>query len=500
VNPWLLVRLTAPALITGLLLIGVGLGGAWSIHRLQSNLTHILSEHVASVQASQDLENAMRQLRYHVLRHLVRPTPQTRAQVDADEEAFENAFRRATAAASSPAERRYLELIGSGYDKYKKEIAKLLEEAETAGPPTDFARYDRRHPIRHITTPCQQLGEYNQQQLDQTVAESEDLGRRSRNVLILLGVAGPAGGLLVGYGFARGLSRSLERLRVSVRDVVDRLEAGTDSKGGVHLRLGGGSDPAALDRELQHVVRRIEELMERLQAHQRDVLRAEQLAAVGQLAAGVAHEVRNPLTGMKLLVEAALRPNRPRPLTEEDLRIIHGEIARLEEIVQHFLDFARPQPLRRSPVDLREATARSVELTRGRARQQEVEVAVESPDEPLPLLLDSGQFQTVLVNLLLNALDAMPHGGRVTVRLERDGPEARLTVRDSGPGIAPELLPRLFTTFASTRPTGTGLGLSLARRIVSEHGGRIEAGNHPDGGACFAVNLPLEETTCPDCC
>ena len=472
-NLRLLVRLTAPALLTGLLLIGVGLGGAWSIHRLQTNLSHILSEDVASVQASQELENAVRQMRYHVLRHLVRPTPQTRAQIAADEAAFEDAYRRAVAAGDTIEERRYLNLIGAGYD--------------------------RRHPIRHITTPCQELGEFNRHQLKETVTETEELGRRSRNVLILLGIAGPAGGLLVGYGFARGLSRSLEKLRLSVRDLVDRLEAGTDGAGGVRLRLGGG-DVAALDRELQDVVHRIEGLMGRLQAQQRDVLRAEQLAAVGQLAAGVAHEVRNPLTGMKLLVEAALRPQRPRPLTEEDLRIIHGEIARLEEIVQHFLDFARPQPLRPVRVDLRDEAVKAAELTKARARQQGVEVVVEAPEEPLPVQLDAGQFQTVVVNLLLNALDAMPHGGRVTLGLSGEGGKARLSVRDSGPGVAAEVLPRLFTSFATTRPTGTGLGLSLARRIVSEHGGTIEGGNHPEGGACFVVTLPLEEVPCRECC
>jgi signal transduction histidine kinase len=129
-----------------------------------------------------------------------------------------------------------------------------------------------------------------------------------------------------------------------------------------------------------------------------------------------------------------------------------------------------------------------------------VEVVVEAPEEPLQVQLDAGQFQTVVVNLLLNALDAMPHGGRVTLGLTREGGKARLSVRDSGPGIAAEVLPRLFTSFATTRPTGTGLGLSLARRIVSEHGGTIQGGNHPEGGACFVVTLPLEEARCPEFC
>jgi signal transduction histidine kinase len=239
-------------------------------------------------------------------------------------------------------------------------------------------------------------------------------------------------------------------------------------------------------------------MVQRLQRQQREILRADQLAALGQLAASVAHEVRNPLTGMKLLVEAALRPGRPQPLSREDLQVIHGEIARLEEIVRHFLAFARPQPLVRGVVDLQTVVARPVELVRGRARQQGVTLRVELPEEPLPVDLDAGQVGTVVVNLLLNALDAMPRGGEVTVAaraeegaLEDGRPACLLEVRDTGPGIAPELLPRLFTPFASGKATGTGLGLSLARRIVEEHGGQIRAANLPSGGACFTILLPM---------
>jgi signal transduction histidine kinase len=230
--------------------------------------------------------------------------------------------------------------------------------------------------------------------------------------------------------------------------------------------------------------------MERLQRQHRDILRSEQLAAVGQLAAGVAHEVRNPLTGMKLLVEAALRPQRPQPLSREDLEVIHGEIARLEEIVKEFLDFARPPALVRQETDLREAVTRPLELVRARAGQQGVAVEVDSPDEPVPVSLDAGQFSTVVLNLLLNALDAMPGGGKVTVQVRSDAAGCWLRVRDTGPGISAQVREKLFTPFATTRPTGTGLGLSLSRRIVVEHGGSIEAVNQPGGGACFVVRLP----------
>jgi signal transduction histidine kinase len=200
---------------------------------------------------------------------------------------------------------------------------------------------------------------------------------------------------------------------------------------------------------------------------------------------------------MKLLVEAALlRPRRDHQpfLSEEDLHVIHGEITRLEEIVQHFLDFARPPALRLERADLRELTRRPLELIRARARQQRVTVDVALPEDPVTVRADPGQVHTVVVNLLLNALDAMPRGGRLRLAVSAEpGGEARLEVRDTGPGIAPDLSGRLFTPFATTKATGTGLGLSVSRRIAEQHGGRIEGGNSPDGGACFAVELPLAD-------
>ncbi len=496
----ILLQVAAPAILTGLVLVGAGLGGAWSIHRLQANLGSILRENVASAQASLDLENSMRQLRYHSLLYLLRPSDDSLAQIEADEARFAEAFARAVESANTPDEEALVQRIGSGFAGYKEEMARLRAQVARSGPlRTDFAQLAQEHPIRQLVAPCQELGALNLGQLEQTASESEDLSRRWRAALVLLGLAGPLGGLLAGYGITRGLARSITKLRVRVRDVADRLRPppGEDA---VQLTLTADGDFAAIDRQLEQVVHRAEEMMQRLQRQQREILRSEQLAALGQLAATVAHEVRNPLTGMKLLVEAALRPTRPQPLTQEDLEVIHGEITRLEVTVRHFLDFARPVPLVRRVTDVREVVARPVELVRARARQQQVEIRTQLPDEPLPVDLDAGQVGTVLVNLLLNALDAMPRGGAITVEAEADGPCCKLRVRDAGPGFAPELLPRLFTPFASTKPTGTGLGLSLARRIVEEHGGAIAAENVKDGGACVTITFPLavpQEVPCP---
>jgi signal transduction histidine kinase len=287
------------------------------------------------------------------------------------------------------------------------------------------------------------------------------------------------------------LSRSIYRISVRVQDMARRLD---QKVGSVHLIPDG--DLQGLDQQVQRVVRGVEEVAERLQQHQREMLRAEQLSAVGQLAAGVAHEVRNPLTAIKMLVEAALRPGNTKPLTTQDLKVIHGEIARLEQRVQAFLNFARLPIPRRTTADLRDVVTRATELIRARARQQNVEIVINSADGPVLGFLDQEQMQTVLINLLLNALDAMPHGGRLDVAVapETKG-KTRIIIADTGSGIPREMTGRLFVPFASTKPTGTGLGLSLSQRIVEEHGGSISAGNRSGGGACFTIDLPAQIET-----
>jgi signal transduction histidine kinase len=158
--------------------------------------------------------------------------------------------------------------------------------------------------------------------------------------------------------------------------------------------------------------------------------------------------------------------------------------------VQGFLAFTRPPPLQREPHDLRAVLAGAVALVRARAEQQRVEVQSQSPSRPVVATVDAGQLGGVLVNLLLNALDAMPGGGRLEVSLESASGSVRLAVADTGGGISPDMEGRLFTPFASSKPTGTGLGLCISRRVIEDHGGRIRGANRARGGACFTITLP----------
>lgn len=242
---------------------------------------------------------------------------------------------------------------------------------------------------------------------------------------------------------------------------------------------------------MQKVVRQVEEVTARLQQQQRDLLRAEQLAAVGQLAAGVAHEIRNPLTGIKILVEAARRTNTPRPLTAEDLQMIERELNRVERTVQGLLDFARlpkPQP---EICDLNDVIIPAQEIVRARAESQGVRMRLHAPGLPAMVSIDRHQFHTVFVNLMINALDAMPNGGQLDISWSV--PKAgviEVTIADTGIGIPIELGDNIFKPFATTKPAGTGLGLSMAARIVEEHRGKIAASSRHHGGASFVLTLP----------
>jgi signal transduction histidine kinase len=216
----------------------------------------------------------------------------------------------------------------------------------------------------------------------------------------------------------------------------------------------------------------------------------QQLAVVSQIATGVAHELRNPLTSVKMLVQSNREEAVARGMPAEDLRIIEQEIRRMERCLRTFLDFARPPRPERKPFDLCSLVDRTFSLIEGQAAKQCVVVKADTPRASVVVNADWEQIQQLLLNLTLNALDAMPTGGTLSVSVARSDGHVELRVADTGPGIAPQLVPRLFEPFETTKETGVGLGLVVSRRIAQDHGGSLTASNRAEGGACFVLRLP----------
>jgi signal transduction histidine kinase len=486
-NRRILLQVTSPAMLIGLALLGACVAGAWYSSRLEGNFAAIRTESTHGLLAAQELVIHLRQLRYHCLLYLGDPTDKRLGLFKDDEAKFANALHKVKVAAHSSPERDCVSEIENGYAQFRAELDHLQAEVRRPDKPQDLVRVADLLPLRKsIVEPCTHLLELNSDRVNESYLEADRVGRQARWALVLLGIGGPLSGLILGFGIARGLSRSIYRLSVRVQDMAQQLDQGVAS-----VTVAADGDLENLDKQLQQVVSRVQEVAERVQRQQREMLRAEQLSAVGQLAASVAHEVRNPLTAVKMLVESALRDQGRKPLSRKDLEVIYAEVARLEGTVQGFLDFARPPTPNRRVIDLREAVSQAVELVRARARQQGVEISTRGLEAPVKADVDAGQLRTVLVNLLLNGLDAMPGGGRLEIDLQLSPQRAaRVLVQDTGPGIAPEMLDRLFTPFSSTKTTGTGLGLSISRRILEEHGGSIRGRNRPEGGASFTIELP----------
>jgi PAS domain S-box-containing protein len=223
--------------------------------------------------------------------------------------------------------------------------------------------------------------------------------------------------------------------------------------------------------------------------------RAEKLAAVGTLAAGLAHEIRNPLNGAHLhttLLRRELGRGRASPEIVDAAEVVSREIQRLGDLVTEFLEFARPRPLHRATTSIQVLCAQSVELLEGEARASGVELTTQFPASPLEVSVDGPRLQQVMLNLLRNAVQAAAEsgGGHVEVSVTRRPRSFVIEVADDGPGVPPEA--PIFDAFYSTKEGGTGLGLAIVHRVVTDHGGRITLDSQP-GNTVFHVELPLSD-------
>lgn len=236
----------------------------------------------------------------------------------------------------------------------------------------------------------------------------------------------------------------------------------------------------------------------RLEQVQEEARRAERLAALGQLSAGLAHEIRNPLGVIKGSAEMLNKKLQATDtVTAELAGYISSEVNRLNTIVSRFLDFARPHELDLHPQEIPGLVDRALKAVRDRWPEAQVQVERHYA-ENLPLVpVDGDLCEQVFTNLFLNAYEAMgAKGGKLQVRIavaHCDGrPGVEVEVEDSGPGVAPELRGQIFNPFFTTKTSGVGLGLSIVSKIVDDHRGRIRLASEPGKGACFQVFLPAE--------
>ncbi len=242
--------------------------------------------------------------------------------------------------------------------------------------------------------------------------------------------------------------------------------------------------------------------------------RSERLASLGHLASGVAHEIRTPLTSLKLFLQSVQENITFSPDDREDYQIAMRQVGRIEKTINRFLEFARPQEPIVTEFDFAQLAEEVLEVIRPRASHQEVEIQECLTSEPAWIKGDAHQLSEVLVSLLVNALDVMPDGGELTFSIDIEGKSANsqvpswivVKVSDTGPGIRQQDLQRVFEPFFTTKATGSGLGLAILKGTVESHGGSVHVDTHLRDGTTFYVRLPalspektVEHEQDPDC-
>lgn len=250
---------------------------------------------------------------------------------------------------------------------------------------------------------------------------------------------------------------------------------------------------------LQETLQQLSKVYEELQRSFDQLRRADRLSALGELAAGLAHEIRNPLGSIEGAMRILTRNQLADGTRAEFAELAQKEIDRLKGLVSNFLDFARPHPPRRSPTGFG-GLLESVQLLADEAgKMADVQIRITGAKLLPTVAVDPDQIKQVLLNLVLNAIQAMPGGGEVILSVEQKDDSVQIQVKDEGIGVEPENLEKVFDPFFTTRAGGTGLGLSVAYKIIQQHGGHIAARPNADKGMTFTVTLPLEGlTTVPE--
>jgi len=310
-----------------------------------------------------------------------------------------------------------------------------------------------------------------------------DLQKReaeSRHITIVLGSVAVLLGLLMTIWVVVAL-RPLRRLQHAAR----RVAAG---EYGNRIDVRGPAEVADLARELNTMATAVEE-------RERELVRSERLAAVGKMAAMITHEVRNPLSSIGLNTELLEDEVEGNPEARDLVRAIHREVDRLTAITEEYLSFARLPKPKLAPEALNPLVGALAAFVRGDLAAKKVELKVDlAPGDPIAII-DAGQLRQCLINLVRNATEALTakgSGGTVTLRTHAAGDRIVIDVEDDGVGIPPDVLPRLFDPFFSTKEGGSGLGLALTQQIVKDHGGDLAVQSTVGKGTTFTVSVPAQ--------
>jgi signal transduction histidine kinase len=463
-----------------------------SVERMEHILDTIVVENLASVRAAEELEIALLEQRGHVSSYILdNRDVRWLEQLNMKRNQFDFWLKRARQTARSRKEQELLsrlEIVQRAYASRRDQVVELYDEGEREQA-IHILLNDVANLYQQTYELCEQFIQANQEIVDEVVDGVGGEVDRITALVAGLAFATIVLGLTMIWLFFQTVILPLRKLTAGAKSITaDTVRA---QEPGDELR--------ELGHYLQLLMTDVETTRSDLQQSRMQLALADKLATVGKLAASVAHEIRNPLTAIKMWLYALRQGLSDRPELQQKLTVVSTEILRLEKIVHHFLEFSRPPPLRTASHRLGDLVDKSLELMKYRLEQHDTGVVVSHhADTATEVWADAEQLRQVLLNLLNNALEAMEPGGEIRISSRSATRNNRemiaLAVEDSGSGMAAGVREHIFEPFFSTKEAGTGLGLCIAASVMTRHGGLLELERSDENGTCWIVWIPVKGT------
>lgn len=472
-------------ILAALVLITLG-GGAvmmWYTFRMERLFTSVVEMNVAALQAAEELETALLNQRGFVSYYFLDGNPEWLAQLKKYREAFAERLKAAEEIDQTASGRSVLSLIQREYNDYvmqKDEVIALYR----SGKQKEGARLHQevRSNLFKILNLCEEYKNIHSKRINLTWEETRvEAGRLRIIAATAMSAAVFLGGLL-----------SIV-LVFQILGPIRRLAFDTGQSGATSENV---NEMVALNRRVRGLIEDVDHTQVELEKSREKLLQSEKMALVGKLAAEVAHSIRNPMTSIKLRLFSLERTLDLTPNQSTDFDVISKEMRHLDTIVRNFLEFSRPPKLKMRKIDVSDVVDVTLELLQSRLEHHNVKVERQRAEFLPPIEADPEQLKEVLVNLIVNACEAMGKGGHITIAeedavAEKIGRAVLVRITDTGPGIPESIRHKVMEPFFSTKEDGTGLGLAIAARIVEEHGGQLDLRSGESWGTTFIITLPV---------
>lgn len=456
----------------------------WYAAMARSLYTAATDKDLAALSAAQELENVLLDQKGYATHYAFSREPVWLTRLDESRRNFDLWLERTREEVDGPEPAAQLEAIVAAYRRFVGASDIVLDlyhqRREEAATNQHLAVREDFDGLRGL---CSRFKEYYRARM----RETSDVYVRRTDLVMGVAVIGVVVNATLGFFLAYVLVGQ-------ILDPIRRLARGDRGKA---VAESVSDEVKAIGQKFRDLEKDVDQAHLDLELSRGHLMQSEKLAMAGKLAAGVAHTIRNPLTSVKMRLFSLERGLKLDASQKEDFEVIAEEIGHIDTILRNFLEFARPPKLTAQPVSLSSVVDTTLNLLRHRLDSYNVSVAVERYRTLPEIDADPDQLKEALVNLVLNACEAMVEGGELIIReelgvLEPHGRILAVRVTDTGPGIPPALIGRVFQPFFTTKGEGSGLGLSLVKRIVEEHGGWITVQSPEGRGATFTMVFPYD--------